>query len=122
MSQQCSLPSTSLFMRPGHEGPHRGDWYSPGSTNRLPFSNEVGDIYEQRTAQRVELLRSNSATSPVGIYHCEIATIAVHDDDDTSVRDTVSVGLYTASGGTVLAYPFTHTLKTKSLKIIIVSE
>ena len=83
----------------GAQGPHRGDWYSPGSTDRLPFSNEAGDIYEQRTAQRVDLRRRNSATSPVGIYRCEIATLAVHDDGDISVRATVYVGLYTASGG-----------------------
>ena len=41
----------------------------------------------------------NNPTSPVGIYRCDIPTNAVHDDDDTSVRDTVYVGLYTASGG-----------------------
>ena len=84
----------------GHQGVHHGDWYSPGS-DRLPFSNEVGDIFEQRIAQRVDLRRRNSATSPVGIYRCEIATIAVHNDDD-SVRDVpVYIGLYTASGGKI---------------------
>ena len=84
----------------GGQGPYRGDWFSPGSTNRLPFSSEDGDIIEQRLPQRVDLRRRNSATSPVGIYHCTIQTIAVHDDDDNSVRDTpVYVGLYTASGG-----------------------
>ena len=86
----------------GTEGPYRGDWYSPGSTDRLPFSNEVGDIYEQRLAEGVELRRRNSATSPVGIYRCEITTVAVHDDDDRSVRDApVYVGLYTASGSII---------------------
>ena len=84
------------------EGPHRGDWYSPGSTDRLPFSHEAGDIFEQRLAQRVDLRRRNSATSPVGIYRCEITTVAVHDDDDRSVRDApVYVGLYTARGGRI---------------------
>ena len=80
-------------------GSHRGDWYFSNG-DRLGFSNGNGDIYEQRAAQRVDLRRSNSATSPVGIYRCEIPTIAVHDDDDTSVRCApVYVGLYTASGG-----------------------
>ena len=83
----------------GAQGVHRGDWYSPGSTDRLPFSNGVGDIYEVRLAQRLDLRRRNSATSPVGIYHCDIATDAVHDDGDISVRATVYVGLYPASGG-----------------------
>ena len=87
----------------GADGPHRGDWYSPGSTDRLPFSNEVGDIFEQRVAQRLNLHRRNSATSPVGIYRCDIPTIAVHDDSDISVRDApVFVGLYTGSGGKFL--------------------
>ena len=80
-----------------NQGPHRGDWYFPNE-NRLLFS-EDGDIYESRTSQRVDLRRSNSATSPVGIYRCDIPTRAVHDDNDISVRDTVYVGLYPASGG-----------------------
>ena len=86
----------------GTDGHHRGDWYSPSSTDRLPFSPEVGDIFEQRVTQRVELRRRNSATSPVGIYHCEIPTNDVHDGTDISVRDTVYVGLYTASGGRII--------------------
>ena len=79
------------------QGSHRGDWYFPDG-NRLPFS---GDIIERRVAQRVDLRRTNSVTSPVGIYHCDIPTLAVHDDDDISVRATVYVGLYTASGGRI---------------------
>ena len=75
-------------------GPHRGDWFAPGETYRLPFSGEPGDIYENRLAQRVDLRRRNNANSPVGIYHCGIQTSA-----DPSVRATVYVGLYTASGG-----------------------
>ena len=83
----------------GGQGSHRGDWYFPNG-NRLPFS---GDIYESRRNRRVELRRQNSATSPVGIYHCGIPTIAVHDDTEISVRDApVYVGLYTASGGIIL--------------------
>ena len=83
----------------GGQGPHRGDWYFPNG-DRLQFS---GDILERRDYQRVELHRSNSATSPVGIYHCEIPTIDVHDDSDISVRDApVFVGLYTGSGGKFL--------------------
>ena len=78
------------------QGSHRGDWYFP-NRNRLPFS---GDIHERRDNQRVAIRHTNSATiSPVGIYRCDIPTNDVHDDDDTSVRDTVYVGLYTASGG-----------------------
>ena len=103
----------------GHEGVHRGDWYSPGSTDRLPFSDEGGDIFEQRTAQRVELRRRNSATSPVGIYCCGIPTVAGYDDTDTSVRATVYVGLYTASGGMFILFtPLAQSLdRTKTLPL-----
>ena len=80
-------------------GPHRGDWYFPTGT-RLPFAASDVGIFEARVAQRVDLRRWNNANSPtVGIYRCDIPTLAVFDNDDTSVRDTVYVGLYTASGG-----------------------
>ena len=52
------------------------------------------DIYESRGSQRIDLRRRNSANSPtVGIYRCDIPTVAVHDNTDTSVGDTVYVGL-----------------------------
>ena len=81
----------------GSQSFHRGDWFSPDGT-RLPFSGG-GDIFEDRGAQRIDLRRRNNANSPVGIYRCDIPTNAVHDGTDISVRDTVYVGLYTASGG-----------------------
>ena len=79
------------------QGSHHGDWYFPNGT-RLPFYGG-GDIFEVRVAQKVHLLRWNSATSPVGIYHCDIPTVIVHNDSDISVRATVYVGLYNGSGG-----------------------
>ena len=78
----------------GTQGPHRGDWFVPGETDRLRFSGDPGDIFENRVAQRVDLRRRNSASSPVGIYHC-----GIHTSADPSVRATVYVGLFTASGG-----------------------
>ena len=93
---QCRTDLTTCCS--SDQGSHRGDWYFPDGT-RLPFN---GDIFERRVAQRVDMRRSNSATSPVGIYRCDIPTNAVHDDSDRSVRETVYVGLYTASGGKVL--------------------
>ena len=77
------------------EGPHRGDWYFPNGI-RLPFS---GDIFESLGSERVALRHSNNANSPVGIYRCDIPTNAVHVDGGNSLRATVYVGLYTASGG-----------------------
>ena len=96
----------------GAQSVHRGDWYFPNG-NRLQFSSDGGDIFEQRLDQRVDLRRRNSATLPVGIYCCGISTVAFHDDSDRSVRDSpVYVGLYTASGGmcTTPWYPFAHSL------------
>ena len=114
-SVQCHTDLSTCCSGP--QGPHRGDWYFPNGT-RLPFS---GDIFERREAQRVDLRRNNSVTSPVGIYHCDIQTNAVHDDTDYSVRTTVYVGLYTASGGmsTMPWYPFAHSLQLNTVKLLL---
>ena len=104
-SVQCHTDLTTCCS--GAQGTHRGDWYFPNGT-RLPFAGG-GDIIESRVAQRVDLRRSNSATSPVGIYRCNIPTVAVHDDNGyDSIKDTVYVGLYTSNGG--MFYISLHTL------------
>ena len=95
-SVQCHTDLTTCCT--SYRGPHHGDWYFPNGT-RLQFSGNGGDIFESRGAQRVDLRRSNRATSPVGIYRCDIPTNVVHDDIDISVRATVYVGLYTGNGG-----------------------
>ena len=76
---------------------HRGDWIPPGSKGRLPFSGD-SVIYENRGTQRVDLRRRNNADIPSGIYRCDIPTNAVHHDTDSSLRESVYVGLY-ATGG-----------------------
>ena len=83
----------------GSEGIHRGDWIPPGSEESLPLPSDTSaDIYQSQGAQRVILRRRNNADMPSGIYRCDIATNAVHDDNDISVRESVYVGLY-ATGG-----------------------
>ena len=83
----------------GSEGIHRGDWIPPGSDTRLPFSSDTSaDIYQVQGPQRVILRRRNTTDMPSGIYRCDIATNATHDDNDISVRESVYVGLY-ATGG-----------------------
>ena len=77
----------------GADGPHRGDWYFPDGY-RLPFGGGDNITIEARYYQRVDLRRQNSATSPVGIYRCEI-----HTTDHISIRAIVYVGLYTDTGG-----------------------
>jgi hypothetical protein len=102
-SVQC-ITDLSTCCR-GTDGSHRGDWYFPDGT-RLPFAASNVDTFEARVSQGVDLRRSTNATSPTGIYRCDIPTNAVHDDTDISVRDTpVYVGLYTASGGMLLMCP-----------------
>ena len=93
---QCITDLTTCCT--GIDGPHRGDWYFPNGT-RLPFAAYSIHTFEVRVSQGVDLRRNSDANSPTGIYRCDIPTNAVHDDTDISVRDTVYVGLYTASGG-----------------------
>ena len=73
------------------QGFYRGDWYFPNET-RLSVPQTSDDIYATRGVKIVHLHRRNQNTS--GIYRCDIPTLAVHDDTDVSVRDTVYVGLY----------------------------
>ena len=81
------------------QGIHRGDWIPPGSEEGLPlYSDSSAGIYQVQWYRRVILRRRNNADMPSGIYRCDIATNAVHDDNDTSVRESVYVGLY-ATGG-----------------------
>ena len=97
-SVQCHTDLSTCCSSP--QGLHRGDWYFPDGTRLYSY---YYDIIQRRLAQRVDLRRSYSANSPVGIYRCDIPTIAVHDDSDSSVRATVYMGLYNASGGKLTA-------------------
>ena len=53
---------------------------------------------ENWDAMRVHLHHNREAPQ-TGIYRCGIPSEAVHDGTDTSVRDTVYVGLHTARVG-----------------------
>ena len=72
--------------------PDRGDWYFPYGT-RLPLSGN-GNVSEGRIAQQV-VLRYTGSGGTSGIYHCDIETVAVNDNDG---HETVYVGLYTSGG------------------------
>ena len=53
-----------------------------------------------REPQVVHIRRRNDATSPSGIYRCDIETVAVNDNDiDIITGETVYVGLYPPSEG-----------------------
>ena len=82
----------------GRQGDHRGDWHFPDgsvlSGTAIFHSRCVGDIYKRRR---------NDATSPPGIYRCDIETMAVNDDDvDIITGETVYVGLYLPNEGSSL--------------------
>ena len=90
-SLQCITDLQTCCSKP--QGDHRGSWFFPSETKLMG----TGDIHQVRIAQRIDLLRT-VATSPSGIYRCRIATLAVYDDNDLSVRETVYVGIYGLGG------------------------
>ena len=82
----------------GRLGIRRGDWYFPNG-DRLQFDSNYNDIHQNRIKRRVDL-RRKSSTSPTGMYHCDIATVDVHDNETTQLtRKRVYVGLYANGGG-----------------------
>ena len=99
-SVQCHTDLSTCCGAP--QGSHRGDWFPPGGTTRLPFPGEGGPlnrIVESRQVQRIDLRRTSSTVmGPTGIYHCDIETEAVNGND---MRETVYVGLYTSDGGKI---------------------
>ena len=85
-----------------NEGIHRGDWYFPNG-DALSGYFAGGDIYKSRGDQVIHIRHRNNATSPSGIYHCEIETMAVNDNDvNTITGETVYVGLYPPNEGIYL--------------------
>ena len=81
------------------QGPYRGSWFFP---NGSMLSD--GDIYETCHAERLDLGRRNHTYSPSGLYHCDIPTVAVHDEIDNSMGETVYVGLYAIGGNAMHIY------------------
>ena len=95
-SLQCHTDLVTCCNRT--QGADRGDWYFP-SGDRLQFSADPGDIYDQRIAQRVDIRRRNNGDTS-GIYRCAIETNAVRSDNitDITTRETVYAGLYSTGG------------------------
>ena len=90
----------------GAQGIYRGDWYYPDGSV-LANAAGGGNIYKRREPQVVHLRRRNNATSPSGIYRCDIETVAVHDNDANNIKgETVYVGLYPPSGGIYTFFSF----------------
>ena len=93
---QCHTDLNTCCSKP--QGDDRGDWYFPNGI-RLPFPGPV-NLYETRGAQ-VVVLRYRGSGGTSGIYHCDIETNAVNDDDG---RESVYVGLYISGGEESVLY------------------
>ena len=87
-SVQCHTDLSTCCTSQG--GNHRGQWYFPDG-QPVTGGDDV-DFYQRNRSKAVDLRRRNDATSPTGIYHCEIPTIAVNEGA------SVYVGLYTSEG------------------------
>ena len=95
-SVQCHTDLTTCCS--GSQGIHRGDWYFPNG-DKIQFDSNYNDIHQNRIKRRVDL-RRKSSTSPTGMYHCDIATVDVHDNETTQLtRKRVYVGLYANGEG-----------------------
>ena len=101
-----------------NRGDHRGDWYFPNG-NALANAGGGGDIYKRRGDVKVDLHRRNNAMSPSGIYHCEIETVAVNDDDmNTITGETVYIGLYPPNEG--MAH--SHINKKRIFEVVVLQN
>ena len=67
-----------------------GDWYFPNGT-RVPGDGNQWDIYRIRTGQS-EVILNRRRGGEEGIYRCVIP-------DTTGVKQTIYIGVYTASSG-----------------------
>ena len=87
----------------GSQGVHRGSWFFPDGTELKFFAQDDDDIVMDREPQVVHIRRRNAATSPSGIYRCDIETMTVNDNDaDIITGETVYVGLYPPNEGLCL--------------------
>ena len=77
-------------------GPHRGDWSFPNGSVLGFRGSSDDDIVEFRDSLRVDLRRRNNGSGS-GIYHCSIATVSFHNNDNT-LQEHVYVGLYDSGG------------------------
>ena len=87
---QCHTDLTTCCSR--HQAMDLGDWYAPGSENRLPFENSEA-AYERQGNQMVTLYRGSNDIFQSGIYHCNISVTG-----SGGGRETVYIGIYKTGG------------------------
>ena len=79
-----------------------GSWSYPNGTDLGGPTN----IFQGRTTMRAGLYRRNNENSAVGIYCCRIA----YNSSDPSAKETLCVGIYGSSAGTLCKNLLTHNL------------
>ena len=87
---QCHTDLTTCCSR--HQGMDLGDWYAPGSENRLPFENSEA-AYERRGNQMVTLYRGSNGIFQSGIYHCNISVTGSGGGRETVYRNNKTGGI-----------------------------
>ena len=81
----------SVQCRSDLSGNHNGQWYFPNG-DPLQNKSEDGGIYQFVASTKVDLRRRRNASSPTGIYHCDVAVSGNADGA------RVYVGLYINGG------------------------
>ena len=83
---------------------HHGNWYFPDG-HKVGSRASGRDIYENHTAERVQLLQRNSGNSQSGLYRCDIHNNIVTDGNNSKqFHSRVYIGLYPSGEGTVIHY------------------
>ena len=86
---------------------HNGKWYYPNQTSLGSFRSFYDSYAVQSRESNVVHIRvvKPNYVPTSGIYHCEIETVAVHDNDANSITgETVYVGLYATGGNQSIIY------------------
>ena len=113
---QCHTDLTTCCSR--HQGMDRGDWYAPGSEDRLPFENSEA-TYERRGNQMVTLYRGSNDIFQSGIYHCSISVQGSGRGRETGIYKTGGIRMWMNLFPVVYLYNFTIVLL--SIQVILLN-
>ena len=83
----CKISRTDCCIN--NTGTYRGNWFFPNGS-RVLSGDKLWNFYRTRGEMVVHMKRRRGGEE--GIYHCEIP-------DSTNVKQTIYIGVYTASSG-----------------------
>ena len=77
----------------GGDGGASGEWYQPGQTSPVVGKGLMStkNFSRNRAPSAVLLNRRNAATSPIGLYHCEVLDLG-------GANQSVYIGMYGING------------------------